>query len=81
MSEKFSPTCRYGHGPLSQIEQIPSDHRWGLAGVTIAPLTAGSPVNRALSASFASGRIYTVSVHRCQICGYLELFDDEVLNG
>jgi hypothetical protein len=35
---KLKPECRYGHGELHEIENDPSDHRWGLVGATLMPI-------------------------------------------
>ena len=81
MSMKFTPTCRYGHGDLEVIPRAPENHYWGLMGAHHLPLRVGMSVNKPLSATEASGRIYTVAIYRCSTCGYMELFDDGVRNG
>lgn len=78
---KVIPTCRYDHGELQIVSLEPSAHAWGLMGVTLVPFQAGSPVGQPLLQTKTSGRVYTVTVFRCPVCGYLELFDDEVSNG
>ncbi|AOZ06729.1 hypothetical protein BKK80_13570 [Cupriavidus malaysiensis] len=78
---KVTPTCRYEHGELQEIPREPETHYFGLMGATLVPFRAGTPVGEPLSRTTVSGRIYTVSIFRCPVCGYLEMFDDEVGNG
>lgn len=80
MSEKITPTCRYGHGPLNR-DKPDTNHYWAVMGAVNIPLTAMSPVNKPISDTQSSNLIYTVNLYRCETCGYIELFDDEIDNG
>src|SRR5260364_234136 len=76
-----TPTCRYGHGDLSKVERTPESHFWGLIGANTRHFRTGTPVGQPLSQTELSGRIYTLQLFRCSICGYLEFFDDNIVNG
>lgn len=81
---KVTPECRYGHGPLQNIQPeapTPGHHFWGLQGVTLTPFRAGSPAATPLLTSETTSRIYSVMIFRCPTCGYVELFDDEAFRG
>ncbi|WP_155705995.1 hypothetical protein [Burkholderia cepacia] len=78
---KVTPTCRYGHGDLAEVTRTPDEHYWGFIGARLIPFRVGTPVGTSLMETEASGRIYTVALYRCPVCGYLEVFDDEGTNG
>ncbi|SAJ91427.1 hypothetical protein UA11_04699 [Burkholderia multivorans] len=85
---KVTPTCRYGHGELLQVTQPDSPdgakHSWGLVGVLLHHFRAGaSRVGEPLTATMISesGSVYTMKMFRCPTCGYMELFDDEGIDG
>src|SRR5260364_130240 len=75
-----TPTCRYGHGDLSKVERTPESHFWGLIGANTRHFRTGTPVGQPLSQTELSGRIYTLQLFRCSICGYLEFFDDNIVD-
>lgn len=85
---KITPTCRYGHGELRQLTMPDSadgaTHSWGLAGVFQYQLRPGSSTaSRVLAGPMIipSQNVYTMKAFRCTICGYMELFDDEGIDG
>lgn len=66
----ITPTCRYDHGPLAEITGEP-DLRYAVRSVFKTregdqPVITESPY------------AFTARLYRCSVCGYLELFDDEV---
>ena len=83
---KITPTCRYGHGELLQLTQVDDangfKHSWGLIGVLMHQFRAGeSGVGDPLTSISHSGNVYTMKTFRCPTCGYMELFDDEGIDG
>lgn len=83
---KVTPTCRYGHGELVHLTQpddgMGTNHSWGLVGVLMHHFRArASSVGEPLTSISQSGNVYTMKTFRCSTCGYMELFDDEGLDG
>ncbi|MCM2546210.1 hypothetical protein ACVCII_03955 [Burkholderia glumae] len=79
---KVTPICRYGHGELERVNgpETPdgTKHAWGLLGFVIQPYRAadefgGEQLSKVMSESMG---IFTASVYRCPVCGYVEMFDD-----
>lgn len=47
-------------------------------GFENTPLSVNSGVGQPLNEFKLDGRMFTLTLYRCPICGYLELFDDDV---
>lgn len=67
--EQFIPTCRYGHGPLTDEHAgtSPAPAAWGIMGM--------QSINNQLMMDHS---VWTLKIYRCKTCGYLELFDLDV---
>lgn len=80
---KITPTCRYGHGELQESPRSPDNHCWGLIGATLTNQVVGATHfgTSIARVTEASGRVFTITLYRCPVCGYLEMFDDEALRG
>lgn len=89
---KIVPTCRYGHGELLREHVLsPEDdgsdqkYSWGLMGIVErlhwSPESIPGDRNTAQVSRGHSGHVYTLRLYKCSTCGYIELFDEEVMNG
>ena len=58
-----TPTCRYNHGNL-----IREENGWWL-GSSLRPSESTKLVQL--------DTVFVLSLYRCPVCGYVELFDDE----
>lgn len=74
-TSKVIPTCRYGHGNLGRIVLASTLHE--PRGMYIPTFQDSFGKGTILS----DGNGYTVIMYRCPTCGYIELFDDGVVNG
>lgn len=68
---KVERTCRYGHGPLTEVDGV-----WSFAGVEVTDETL--PDGSANLTQFPNGMGYTVTIHQCSVCGYVEATDSDV---
>lgn len=73
--KKVTPNCRYGHGDL---ERLKLKNEEGQSRGTI--ISTYLEIEN-MGSAMMDGRGYSVSVFRCQTCGYIELFDDGDYNG
>ena len=83
-SQFMTRTCRYGHGDLERLNDQTPAHQWALMGVKLAAPPEGTdllPVKGRNVAIDLSRRVFTVTIWRCQECGYLELFDEDLRDG
>lgn len=89
---KITPTCRYGHGELLREDVISPEavesskkYSWGLMGILeqlYRPAQGESGGDSPFHVSRGhSGHVFTLRLYKCSTCGYLELFDEEVMNG
>lgn len=71
-------TCRYGHGALSRL---PGE--WGLLGFKTRNLSAdelvfaGRAGVTAKKMTNVTDENFTLQIHKCPTCGYVELIDLE----
>lgn len=79
MPKNFQPTCRYGHGDLEQEKLGPSQF-WGVMGALVREIPPKTLLGQTTE-TVSSGALYTVNLYRCRVCGYVELFDDELDHG
>lgn len=60
-------------------------YSWGLMGIHEQLYwTAGDDPEGEKTAQVArahSGHVFTLRLYKCNTCGYIELFDEEVMNG
>jgi hypothetical protein len=71
----LSPACRYGHGDLDRVAlKNGEDEPRGMFLPTFRDIVGVGP-------ALVDGSGYTIAAFRCATCGYIELFDDEALNG
>lgn len=69
---KFVPTCRYEHGELEKLALRTAENEpRGMFLPTFKEVPG-------FGAAFVDGNGFTVASYRCKVCGYIELFDDEV---
>ena len=67
----ISPTCRYGHGLLRAVHGN-HERRYVLRSVTKSENAEGE--NEIAETPY----VFTLHLFRCDTCGYLEMFDDEL---
>jgi hypothetical protein len=70
MTEKVTPTCRYGHGPLVQIDLMTSDGK--PRGMMLSTFEFSDEKSMAME----DGNGYSVIGFRCSVCRYMEFFDE-----
>jgi hypothetical protein len=71
----FERTCRYGHGPLTV-----NPDEWVMRSLRPKPVVEHTP-GGSLIMTRSETVGYALRLAVCQVCGYVELFDQEVLDG
>lgn len=67
----ITPTCRYDHGPLEESQGDP-ELRYAVRSVFKTHEPSGQLVIE------EAPYVFTARLFRCPVCGYVELFDDEL---
>lgn len=79
MLEKIQRTCRYGHGDL--VDQCKPDGDGGLnaftfTGVTLSIWAISPARGEPVISAIPNGHLgHIVRLHRCPVCGYMEIDD------
>ncbi|MBR7961214.1 hypothetical protein KDW41_12240 [Burkholderia vietnamiensis] len=78
---KVTPTCRYGHGNLAEVDRMRPNHYWGFMGADITSVAKPSNAGEKVNVVEMSGHVFTMMLFRCPVCGYMETFDYEAPDG